>query len=260
VIFSPVFRLFDIGGVFTFFGSGVAMSPTASSPRIPLAVKLALTAFVMVLVPVYCVEYTPLNLLYFCDVALGLTLAAVWMESSLLASMGAVGIVLPQTLWISDFLMRLTTGGHLVNMTEYMFDANESLFLRGLSTFHFWLPLMLLWMTWRLGYDGRALRWQTVVMAGTLGLTWLLAADAPGPAGNVNNVFGPGNGLTAIADHPVWLQPLMTYRVLWVGLLMAINFTAVLVPSHLAMRWVFAVRPEKKAERIGEEQGMLMAS
>ena len=53
-----------------------------------------------VLVPVYWYYYGPTNFLYFCDVALFLTLAGLWLESPLLISMCAVGILLPQMLWV----------------------------------------------------------------------------------------------------------------------------------------------------------------
>ena len=64
----------------------------SATGRVPLAVKLGYTAFMAVLVPVYWANYGPTNFLYFCDVALFLTLAAVWTESALLASMAAVGM------------------------------------------------------------------------------------------------------------------------------------------------------------------------
>jgi hypothetical protein len=75
-------------------------TPTAPAPRqpgrIPFWVKVSYTAFVGVLVPYYWAAYGPTNFLYFCDVALVMTLAAVWAESPLLASMPAIGILLPQ--------------------------------------------------------------------------------------------------------------------------------------------------------------------
>ena len=74
--------------------------------RIPLPVKIGYTAFVAVLVPYYWVTYTPWNFLYFCDVALLLTLVAIWTENALLISMSSVGILLPQALWVLDFLAR----------------------------------------------------------------------------------------------------------------------------------------------------------
>src|SRR5580704_11931443 len=84
--------------------------------KIPLAVKLAYTLFVAILVPNYWRTYSPWTFLYFCDVALFLTLAGLWLESWLLISLAAVGLTVPQLLWVGDLL----TGSHL--MTSYMFD------------------------------------------------------------------------------------------------------------------------------------------
>ena len=82
--------------------------------------KLAYTLFVAVLVPNYWRAYSPWTFLYFCDVALLLTLPALWLESPLLISLPAVGLALPQLLWVVDFL----TGPAVTGMTSYMFDPN----------------------------------------------------------------------------------------------------------------------------------------
>ena len=74
---------------------------TPSRPRLPLWLKLTYTAFLAVLIPVYWVNYGPTNFLYFCDVALFLTLAGVWLEKPLLISLPAVGILIPQALWFA---------------------------------------------------------------------------------------------------------------------------------------------------------------
>src|SRR5882672_564078 len=111
--------------------SGSEMAPRSV---LPLWLKLAYTAFMAVLVPVYWYYYGPTNFLYFCDVALILTLIAVWIESPLLVSMCAVGILSPQTLWVIDYLSNFV-GLPLTGLTDYMFEAHRSLFLRGLSLF-----------------------------------------------------------------------------------------------------------------------------
>jgi len=79
------------------------MTPTAS--RLPLWLKLIYTAFVAVLVPTYWYHYGPGNFLYFCDLALLLTGVALGMESAVLVSACAVGILLTQVLWMLDFLL-----------------------------------------------------------------------------------------------------------------------------------------------------------
>ncbi|HEX7780325.1 MAG TPA: hypothetical protein VF424_13855, partial [Vicinamibacterales bacterium] len=124
--------------------ASVATETTMS--RIPLLVKIVYTAFVALLVPYYWVTYTPWNFLYFCDVALLLTLVAVWTENALLVSMSSVGILLPQALWVLDFLARAVAGVHITGMTAYMFDPSLPLFVRGLSTFHGWLPFFLIYL------------------------------------------------------------------------------------------------------------------
>ena len=113
--------------------------------RIPLSVKLLFTAFVCVLVPYYWHDYGPTNFLYYCDVALFMALVAVWTEKSIWASMPAVGILVPQALWMVDFLGGFV-GLHVTGMTAYMFSDTIPLLTRALSLFHFWLPLFLVWL------------------------------------------------------------------------------------------------------------------
>src|SRR6185503_10820605 len=113
-----------------------------ASNRIPLWLKLALTAFMLVLVPVYWHYYGPTNFLYFCDAALFVTLVGIWIESPLLISMAAVGILAPQALWVLDFVLNIF-GVSALGMTDYMFKHENSRLLRGLSLFHGWLPFLL---------------------------------------------------------------------------------------------------------------------
>jgi hypothetical protein len=163
-----------------------------SQARLPLWLKLAYTAFMAALLPVYLYYYGPTNFLYFCDVALLLTLVAVWIESPLLVSMCTVGILIPQTVWVLDFV-GIMLGMPLNNMTAYMFEAHRSLFLRGLSLFHGWLPFLLLYLVAKLGYDRRAFWYWTV-------LTWVLIPICfffmPAPS--------PNAGLTPVNINYVW--------------------------------------------------------
>ncbi|WP_439623307.1 hypothetical protein [Gemmata sp.] len=155
----------------------------------PLWVKLAYTAFLAVLVPVYWANYGPTNFLYFCDVALLLTLLGLWRESPLPVSMAAVGILAPQVLWAADFAIGCC-GGHLTGMTDYMFNPDRSAFLRGLSLFHGWLPFLLLYLVRLLGYDRRAFACWTAV-AWVLILVCYFAM--PGPRADAAQVPTPVN-------------------------------------------------------------------
>lgn len=161
--------------------------------RIPLGLKLAYSAFMAVLVPVYLHAYGPTNFLYFCDIALLLTLAGIWAESALLVSACAVGILAPQLLWALDFATG-ALGVPLTGMTAYMFDAKTSPLLRGLSLFHGWLPFLLVFLVRRLGYDRRAFAlWSALAVSTLLVCFVLMPGPRPDPGltpVNINYVFG----------------------------------------------------------------------
>ena len=212
-------------------------SPAPAPPptgRVPLWVKLAYTAFVAVLVPVYWYYYGPTNFLYFCDVALLMTVAAIWLESPLLASMPAVGILLPQALWCADFLTT-AVGFPMVGLTGYMFDPQRDLFLRGLSFFHFWLPFFLVWLVWKLGYDRRALVGWTVLAWVLVLVCYAFLPPPPVPADNtnlpvnVNYVYGFDD-----AKAQEWLP-----EKLWVAGLMVGLPAVIFWPTHWVLQRFF---------------------
>jgi hypothetical protein len=221
-----------------------AVSPPAVARRaVPLWVKVAYTAFMVVLVPFYLHEYGPTNFLYFCDVALFLTLAAVWLESPLLASMPAVGILLPQALWMVDFL-GTAVGLPITHMTDYMYDPGRPLFTRGLSFFHFWLPLFLVWLVWRLGYDRRAFVAWTVLAWILLLVCYFLmpgppvSAENPNRPVNINYVFGLSD-----KEAQQWMPGWVYFTLLLVGMPLLI-----FLPTHFVLSRLF---PPPKRDRAG---------
>ncbi len=205
---------------------------TPQQKSIPLAVKIGFTAFMAVLVPYYWIEYGPTNFVYFCDIALFLTLAAVWTEKPLFASMAAVGITIPQVLWQVDFI------GNLINMpvtgmTDYMFNSEISLLARGLSFFHFWLPLLLIGLVIKLGYDRRAL-WSWTLTAWLAILVSYFLLPAPGDSldfvnqpRNVNYVYGMSS------EAPQTWMPGWA----WLTLLLAGLPVLIYAPTHFALSW-----------------------
>jgi hypothetical protein len=206
--------------------------------KIPLAAKVAVTVFLAILVPVYLHTYGPTNFLWFCDAALMLTVAGMWLENSLLISMCAVGILLPQCVWLADFGSHLL-GLHLLGLTGYMFDHRLPLFTRGLSLFHGWLPILLVWLLFRLGYDRRALSAWTALSAGLVLVCYFFTPPAgahpadPNIPINLNYVYG-FNDLQP--QH--WMN-----QNFYVVLLLGVLWLGAFLPTHLVLRKIFVAPP-----------------
>lgn len=203
--------------------------------KIPLAAKEAGTAFLVVFIPIYLRTYGPTNFLWFCDAALLLTVAGMWLESPLLISMCAVGILLPQCLWLADFGGNLL-GLRLLGLTGYMFDPRLPLFTRGLSLFHGWLPLLLVWLLFRVGYDKRALPAWTGLAAGLVFLCYFFTPPAgahlpdPNTPINLNYVYGFED-----QKPQAWVNQTL-YVFLWPCAL----WLGVYLPTHMALSKIFA--------------------
>jgi hypothetical protein len=188
-------------------------------------IKVAYTAFVAAIIPVYWRHYGWRNFLWFSDIALFTTGIALWLESALLVSMMAVAVLLPELLWNVSFFARLLFRVPVTDLAGYMFDARKPLFLRALSLFHVVLPLVMLWMLARHGYDSRALVMQTVVAWCVLPLTHAVLRPQDE---NINWVRGFGK-------PQQWLRP-RTY----VALLMLAFPVLIYLPTHWALEAVFS--------------------
>ena len=192
----------------------------------PLWLKVSYTLYVVVTIAVYSRKYPWWNFLWFSDIALIVTVPALWLESSLLASMMLLGILLPEAAWNVGFFGRLLTGKRLGDLTDYMFDPAKSLYLRSLSLFHVFLPPILLWMVARLGYDSRALIAQTVVAWIVLPLCYFVADPK---VDNVNAVFG-WNSTPQTRMHPL----------AWLGLAMLVFPVLIYLPTHFLLKAAFS--------------------
>jgi len=192
--------------------------------QIAIWVKILYTLFVCVLVPVYWVQYGPGNFLWFSDIALFTTAAALWLESSLLASMMALSVIVLESVWIVDFVVGLTTGSSVIGLSAYMFDSKISPPIRALSLFHVVLPVILVWLLYRFGYDTRALVPQTVLAWIVLPTSYFLTK----PSENVNWVYGPGGGPQKWMPAPLYL------------ILLMLAFPLVLyLPTHFMLKKLF---------------------
>lgn len=196
----------------------------ARAPAFPLWARLPWTLLVLVVVPVYWVEYGPGNFLWFSDIAVFAVLLSLWTGWRLPYSMMAVGVLPLELVWTIDIL----TMGELAGLAEYMFDPQYPLWLRALSLFHVPLLGLLVWMLFRRGYDPRALGYQTLLAWVVLPASFLLT----GPEANVNWVHGFGPGRAEI------LPPLA-----WLAACMALLPLLVYLPMHLLLRRLFGAGP-----------------
>ena len=130
--------------------------------RIPLWIKVLWTVWIIAWAPVYWRQYGLQNFLFFCDLGNLLIAVGLWLESPLVFSWQASGLLLFQTLFTIDLVGALASGRHLIGGTEYMFDPHLTLAIRLLSLFHLVTPPLLLWAIWRLGYDRRGWKYQTL--------------------------------------------------------------------------------------------------
>lgn len=200
----------------------------SSGRAFSLWLKVPYTLFLCVQIPTYWIVHGPVVFLWGSDIALIGAFIAIWVESRLLASMMAVGVLLIECLWIVDFILRLVFGSDAVALegTRYMFDTGHSLPVRSLSLFHIALPVILILMVSRLGYDRRALLCQTLLAWLVLPLTYVLTETSR----SINWVHGFG------PEPQTWLP-----GPLFVVFLMVLIPTVLYVPAHLLLKRWFPV-------------------
>lgn len=209
--------------------------------KIGLLPKLAYTAFMAVLIPLYLVNYGPTNFLYFCDAALLLGWFGILTESSLLVSMAAVGIIVVQFLWCIDFVLGML--GLDFGAAGYMFNSNMSLFLRGMSLYHAWLPFVLLWLVHRLNYDKRGLVCWTALGWTLLFVSYFLMPAPPAP---LNNPQLPVNINLVFGFSDLAQQTWMSANTWFVCQL--IVATLIFIGTHLALKRFMPQAPSEKED------------
>jgi hypothetical protein len=200
----------------------------ASSSAAPIAnrhgfapwIRWAAAVWLIVWVPAYWYAWGPANFLHLCDLAVFLTCIGVWTDNALLISSQAVGSLLVDLAWALDAAWKLVVHHHLIGGTEYLFDAHVALWIRLLSLFHVFLPLLLLWALVRTGYDRRAWAVQSTIAAAAF-----VASRFTNPAANVNFAFTDPFWHRTIGPAPVHVA-------------LSILFMAVVVylPTHLLLK------------------------
>jgi len=154
---------------------------------IPLWFKLAYSAFVLYIMLVWWKHYGWKNFLWFSDIAFIGAVPAMWLESAALASVLTVAVLAPELLWNFDYAGRLLLRRRITGLTDYMFEPERPLLLRGLSLFHVPLPLVLLWMIAAYGYDASVGLPGAILLAAVV-LPWSRWVSTPDK--NINWTYG----------------------------------------------------------------------
>jgi hypothetical protein len=191
---------------------------------ISLWVKIPYTLFVFILVPVYWIRYGPANFLWFSDIGLLGTLVALWLESRLLISMMATGVLPLDIVWNLIFFPKLILGAGPEGLVGYMFDPKIPVSVRALSLFHVAVPVIQLWSLSKMGYDVRAWKYQAFLGWIILPLSYVVS----GPKENINWVLG-------VAEAPQQWLPAPLY----LAALMVIYPALVCFPTHLVLKRLF---------------------
>ena len=191
---------------------------------IPTWFKLGYTIFVVIVVAIWLRYYGWRNLLWFSDIALIGAVPAFWLEDARIASVLAVGVLLPEMLWNVDLAGRLLLRRRISGLTDYMFEQDRPLILRRLSLFHVPLPLVLFWLLAAYGYaEPIALPGAIVLAAVVLPLSRAVST----PEKNINWSWGLG---PVQSRMPAYLYVLL----LFLGFVVL-----VFVPTHAILRNTF---------------------
>ena len=156
-----------------------------SHPRLfPTWVRWVSLVWLAVWIPTYALYWGWANFLHLCDVAVLLTCIGFLRSDVLLLSTQAVASLVGDLLWCLDSGWRLFAGRHLTGGTEYMWDTRFPTWVRLLSLFHVFLPVLLLAALRRAGYDRRALLLQSAIA-----MFLLVASRFLRPTRNLNYAF-----------------------------------------------------------------------
>lgn len=175
-------------------------------PQIPLWLKAAYTLWLLLLIPIDLDFYGPWIFLWFCHVGNLVLAIALWTESRLLFSWQTLSVLFFQVMFTLDLLGRLALGFHPIGGTEYVFDTiNYPWHIRVSSMFHVFIPVLLLWGVWRLGYDRRAFGLQVVFVWCLLTICYFFSPAEM----HINWVFGPYDKPQTLVSPAIYLVFLM---------------------------------------------------
>lgn len=192
--------------------------------KLPRWLKVGWTLWLVLWAPLYWRQYGAQNFLFFCDIGNVLIGIGLWLESAPMFSWIACGLLLFQSLYTIDLAGALLSGHHIIGGTEYMFDPHLSLLIRLLSLFHVVTPPLLVWAIWRLGYDTRGWKFQTLT-------TWLVVP--------INYFWRPGQDVNWARGLFFREQHVVPGGVYLLCYLVVVPL-CIYLPTHLFLSWLSA--------------------
>jgi hypothetical protein len=189
------------------WGVPITVKKEKNMIAIALLANIVLTLFTIIFIGVYWKEYGPQNFLWMSDIALFLTVAALWIESPFLISLCTVSFLPMELVWNIDFFIHLITGKNITGLSHYMFEKRYTLFVRSLSLFHVLLVPIWVWCTMSWGYDKRAIIY-------AIPMIWIIFLATyfwtkPNPENNINWVYMPVIHRWQYVSQIMWLMLLL---------------------------------------------------
>lgn len=195
---------------------------TASS-RLPLWFKVGYTLWVVAWVILYKRFVGWHHFLWMCHLANVLVAVGLWLESPLILSWQALAVLVGDLVWCLDFALGLTLGQTPLGSAWYMFSAKFEPLQKSLALFHLVMPVMLIALLLKFGYDRRALLLQAATCAVLFPISFLVSKRED----NINWVLGPFGQVEMVQE----LMSPMAFLFVAIALYMA----ALYVPSHLVL-------------------------
>jgi hypothetical protein len=195
---------------------GLLQTMYSSQPSlrmIPAWLRWSALFWLLIWVPIYWRTWGASNFLQLCDIAVILTCLGFLTNNRLLISSQAVSSLVVDFAWIVDAGSQLSFRRRLTGGTDYLFDGNYPLWVRLLSLFHVALPVLLLWVLYRIGYDRRGLALQSFVA-----LLAFAGSRFTMPAKNINFAFADPFFRRAWGPPPVHVAVSLFFMVIVVYL------------------------------------------
>jgi len=190
-----------------------------------LWIKISYTILAAIIFLIYLYKYGAENFLWFSDIAFFAMVPALWLNSRIIASMMAIGVLPIEILW----LIGLLSDGNFLGLANYMYDDTLPLWLRLLSFYHFPMIGAIIYMIYQFGYDKRALIPQIFCSLFIIYLTYQFSDRGD----NINMVYPPKDISSLLSDK--------TYFIL-MPLVLILCF---IIPAHLFLKKFCPVRLNK---------------